>query len=298
MSSLIRLSSAAPLSIVVGLGGRLSALDKGHADVFKMMGGTVRSSSAEDMTWIFVSALAFVIATAVGVYYYNRSQARKAVASEAPRREKETRTFVQLAESLGFKTTEIHNLKRIAARLSPKHPDTLLSHKPGREYLVKDLVRRVRRREREIDMLESMVGKLQRAAEGVQQSRDTVRVDADIPVWLVSKTQHDSVVDEGEELVNIEPVAGRLLDLSEGGAAVSADLPLSPGDRVEFWSADTQIWIPPIPAGVLDVEKRRSSVSVAHLHFLDPPLHEIRSAIRDIELSMQKAAADEAEQDA
>ena len=107
---------------------------------------------------------------------------------------------------------------------------------------------------------------------------------------------------EGEEepLFNAEPISGRLLDLSEGGAAVSVDLPLSVGDTVEFWSADTRIWIPPLGATIIGLDDASDDAGpIAHLNFSQPDLSEIRRAMQDIQLVAREdeLAATEGEAD-
>jgi hypothetical protein len=91
---------------------------------------------------------------------------------------------------------------------------------------------------------------------------------------------------EAEEdiFTDVEQVAGRLLDLSEGGAALVAELEVRPSELIELWSADSEVWIPPVTAGVLSVGRSPSgSEQVLHLHFIDPPLPELRAAVQTLQ---------------
>ena len=93
------------------------------------------------------------------------------------------------------------------------------------------------------------------------------------------------VEDEEEsetDIDNLESVAGRLLDISEGGAAIRGDLPLRSGDRLDFWSADNRIVISTLTAGVVSVEREENEPPVFHLPFIDPDLRELRLAMDDI----------------
>ena len=70
-------------------------------------------------------------------------------------------------------------------------------------------------------------------------------------------------------------------DISEGGAALTADLAVARGDMaVEFWSADADILLSPVTSIVVDVKDTEADRDgLLHLHFMDPPLSELRSAI-------------------
>jgi hypothetical protein len=76
-------------------------------------------------------------------------------------------------------------------------------------------------------------------------------------------------------------VAGRLLDISEGGAAISVDLDVSRGDRIQFWSAESTWILGETRAGVLNTATRDGE-KVLHLYFVDPDLRELRQALADL----------------
>ena len=269
----------------------LLAAGRDQGDILGIMGGTIRSSDTGDTTLFFVVAFTVIIVTLIASRVYTSAQARKAKAGKAPIDKQKGQDFKEQAVALGFKAGEIPSLQKIATRLAPKSPGSLLSTSAGREYLISDVSKRARRREREIAMLQSMLDRLEQSRKGHHQSRDTVRVDADLAIWFVQKMSANGPPEEGEgdgeeeSLLNAEPVSGRLIDLSEGGAAVTVDLPLSAGEIVEFWSADTRIWIPPLSATVVSLDDATEDTgAVAHLHFPQPDLSEIRRAMQDIQL--------------
>lgn len=262
------------------------AVEKGYGEAWSAMGSKIRASDSGDTAVFFASAFAVVVAIVVLARLYNRRQVRIAATARAPAAGDPSQGFRKQAVALGFRAGELRTLRQIAGRLAPRSPGTLLANRSGRENLVNDLGKRIRRRQRELDLLNSMLGKLEVAGEDHYHARDTIRVEANIPIWFVQKLQADDPAEGGDEgLVNMEPVSGRLVDLSEGGAAVAVDLPLSPGEMIEFWSADTQIWIPPLSAGVVNIDEAVDETGpVAHVHFLDPPLADIRRAMQDIQL--------------
>ena len=260
------------------------ALDKGFTEPLKLMGGKFRSTEAGDMTGFFLSVALVVIAAIAFTRYYNRREARR-IAAAMEKRSKRSRkpSFVQRAAALGFKATEMRNLRKIAQRISPKMPATLLTTESGRKYLKADMAKRIRRQEREIEMLRGMLRKLDEMNARTFRERETARVDAEVPIWLVEKVPDDDPAGDENHLINLEPVTGTLLNLGEGGAAVRVYAPLTAGDLVEFWSSDSQIWLSPIRSGVVEVERSEDEQKpTAHLHFLDPPLTEIRKAIQQI----------------
>ena len=266
-------------------------LDKGHAELFKVMGGKVRSSDSGDVAWFFVAIILIVIVAMAISRLYQQYESRRLAAAAAPGEGKKTKNFGQQAAALGFKEIELHNLLTIARTVSAKHPDGLLGTNSGRKSLIAALSKRAKKRQHELSMLQSMVGKLERACAGALQDREAVRVTTDLSVWLVMKTQEEEGVDELALLLEVEPSAAMLVDLSEGGAALKVVVDLSQGDRVEFWSAGSMVWIPPLLATVVRIEKKADG-HLVHVHFVDPPVADIRRAIRDIALYEQELSGD------
>ncbi len=105
----------------------------------------------------------------------------------------------------------------------------------------------------------------------------------DIPIWLAKKTEEESLAHAGRSsLVETQSLKGRLVDLSEGGAAVRTGLSLSSGDLVELWSHGA---VPSLSAVVAHVEENLDEgIPLVHLHFLDPAT-EIRELIRPIQVA-------------
>ena len=195
--------------------------------------------------------------------------------------------FKARAQAMGFRMKESKILIQIAAKVAPHKPETMLGSN-GREYLYKDLEKRVRTREREIAVLRDVQRKLENMRGRHIQERESNRVESNIPVWVVKKLGR-SATDSLEEPEGINPDLrpnqGRLLDISEGGAAVVVDVPADPGDLVDFWSGDPNILLSPITAVVVQVKHDPDHDSpIRHLHFLDPPESELRAALYEIEL--------------
>ena len=66
-------------------------------------------------------------------------------------------------------------------------------------------------------------------------------------------------------------------------ASLSAALDVAVGQEIELWSADQTVWIPPVTAGVLSIEEGGDEQeNVYHLHFIDPPLTEMRQAVQEL----------------
>lgn len=206
----------------------------------------------------------------------------------APRQVRKPRLdFAQQASKLGFRIVEIKALRAIASRLAAHDPTSLLSSDAGRERLTVELAERIRKREREIEVLKKLQEKLRLMRDNQMHERASIRVEADLAVWVVKKgTERGPAEPEAEEdiFTDVEQVAGRLLDLSEGGAALVAELEVRPSELIELWSADSEVWIPPVTAGVLNVVNRPDgSGQVLHLHFIDPPLPELRAAVQTLQ---------------
>jgi hypothetical protein len=188
------------------------------------------------------------------------------------------------AAARGFRESETRLLMQVANRSSSSRREDLLDTETGRAYLMKDLERRLRRRQREIEAIRRIQGKLEKMGtrEGLRP-RETMRVETDMRIWATKKLQHSASPQQEEDedvFVNIEPVAGRLRDISEGGAAIHIELDAERGDLVEFWSADAEIVLSPITAAVVDVSRESGqSQTTLHLYFMDPPMNELRAAI-------------------
>ena len=112
---------------------------------------------------------------------------------------------------------EAKTLRNIAGRLAPDRSLELLTTDKGRGSLIADLARRIGRREREIELLRKVKEKLERIRDEGVHKRETVRVEADLPVWMVKKVRRDAGEDGEDVFTNVEQVPGHLIDISEGG---------------------------------------------------------------------------------
>lgn len=217
---------------------------------------------------------------------WRRRRTRVPAARGAPQRPSDLRLH---AARLGFRIAEIKTLRQIAGKLAPDEPDSLLRTDAGRERLTADINSRVQRRQREIEHLQGILGKLDLMRDRGLRERAAVRVDADLPIWIVERPGEGASSDDEEIYLDAEQVPGRLLDISEGGAAITADLHVEVHDVLELWSADSSVWIPPVAAGVLGIERAAGQEhDVYHLHFIDPPQQELRAVVQA--LQRQQAA--------
>ncbi|MBT4099376.1 MAG: PilZ domain-containing protein [Gemmatimonadetes bacterium] len=265
------------LAWVFGVVTAVQALDRDG--MWRQMGSTVRSDEKADVTWFLAAFAALVIVVFFVTRLVEHQHQRRAVSGG---RSKLRRTFSQQAGAMGFRPVEISNLRRIASRLSGgSDPLNVLSTNSGRQFLTADLRKRIRRREREIEMLDHILQKLGTAGRGFHE-RAGIRVETDISIWLVHRGEDNQGADD-EIVIDIAPIAARLFDLSEAGAAICANTELSPGDIVEFWSGDPQYWIPPTQSGVVSVRPTKDGTRNIGLHFLDPPRTEIRRVIQEIQ---------------
>ena len=89
-------------------------------------------------------------------------------------------------------------------------------------------------------------------------------------------------VEDGAEgkgmFASLDSVLGKLLDISEGGAAIEVDLDATRGDQVLFWSGDPNILLGETISGVISTEQT-DTARILHVHFIDIDLHDLRSAI-------------------
>jgi hypothetical protein len=226
-------------------------------------------------------------------FLFNRRAARRPLVAAAVGFQEIQHSFKQQATGLGFRVRETRMLRKMALRISPQMPANLLTTPSGREYLIGDVQHRIEQREREVTLLQSLYDKLGRISAQKIHERDSVRVEADLPVWIVQRGQEQRAVPAGaDDVADIDPAAGQMLDISEGGAAIAADLGAKRGDTIEFWSADSDVWIPPVMAGVVHVRPAEaSSPPVLHLHFLDPPEDELKAAIQELQARSERGYA-------
>ena len=216
-----------------------------------------------------------------------RAQKRKRSAVQGSK----SQAFLDRAQHLGFRQNEARMVERIARRLAPKSPLNLLNSGQGREFLMGDLEKGIVQRGREIKLLGRITPRLEALRDSDVHQREWVRVDANIAVWVskqgLTNQETAALVDDEDEaeadgeglFANLDSVSGRLLDISEGGAAIDIEMDVGRGDQVQFWSGDPRIVLGETRAGVVSIEKSDEGTTILHLHFIDPDLRDLRSAI-------------------
>ncbi|MBT3344914.1 MAG: hypothetical protein HN712_23735 [Gemmatimonadetes bacterium] len=226
-------------------------------------------------------------------YVSKQMKSRKTRGRSSSTKAQRSHAFEERATALGFRQGEARTVQRIALRLAPKAPLNLLNSANGREYLVGDLDKRIAKRQGEIRVLEKLKTRLTVLREQDVHERETPRIEANLAVWVMrrrSPVETELFDDEdsgdngdGDEpiLENLDSVAGRLLDISEGGAAIAVDLDLSRGDRIQFWSAENTWVLGETRAGVLNTELRGGE-NILHVYFVDPDLRELRPALAEL----------------
>ncbi|MBT7457846.1 MAG: hypothetical protein HN796_28400 [Gemmatimonadetes bacterium] len=222
--------------------------------------------------------------------HLKESRARARTASTKAQR---SHAFEERATALGFRQGEARTVERIAMRLSPKTPLNLLNSANGREYLVGDLDKRIAKRQGEVRVLEKLKARLVVLRDQDVHERETPRIEANLAVWVLRRRSpvetelfdDEDATDSEDEADGLgegmDSIAGRLLDISEGGAAISVDINLSRGDRIQFWSAESTWILGETRAGVLNTATRDGE-KVVHVYFVDPDLRELRLALADL----------------
>ena len=251
-------------------------------------------------TWFLYAAIAVVLALVVVNVLRSTSGSGNVKVARKKKQKVQLDDFRERAAALGFKLGETKTLERIAGRLSPKAPHNLLTAATGREYLMADLGKRIARRQREIKLLDRIVEKLRRMREADVHEREYVRVEAELSIWVKPKKRELSedvvslIEDEPPAEVdifdNLESVPGKLVDISEGGAAIEVDLDVEKGDMVEFWSADSHFVLSELTAGVVSAHRDQGADATLHLHFMDPDMRELRLVIADLKSRSQPEA--------
>jgi hypothetical protein len=267
------------LVVWVGLGivGQVWAVDKSYSKALKhieIKGSASRGTSSDSVVPVLVGIGVIVLITVL----YRAIESRKKAKAAQPVIAVSGPDFKEHAAQIGFQHAEVRLLKVLAERVSPHHLTYALETDAGRHKLAIEVTKRIRRRERELLVLRGIGNKL--GLVGNMKERETLRVEAHLPVWVVPHLGSETAEEEWEEAEQIE---GQLLDLSEGGAALCAQLDLNAGDILEFWSADAQVWLAPTAARVLRVDEKKKE-RVFHLQFIDSPSEELRTAIRALQI--------------
>jgi hypothetical protein len=270
---------AACSAVAVGLSGGV-----GVATAQDLSYLSFKDTGSEGGLLVLVAAAAAVVGVIWLLRLLNNRVVARRRAPPAPAAEERHLDFAPRAARMGFRIVEIKALKVFAARLNAGAPGALLSTDEGRERLIAEIGARLRRREREVAVLRSVHEKLCLIRDHQLRERASVRVETDLAVWVVRKNadraQRPAGGDDEELETDADQIPGRLVDLSEGGAAVATTLTVEAGELVELWSADPEVWLPPITGGVLHAGQREGvQGQVLHLHFVDPPLADLRAVV-------------------
>ena len=270
-------------------------------------GGYVKFGQSSDLgnyAWLLYIVLGAVII--IPAFYLFRSKTAAGRPSKATKQKKAkvSDDFKQRAAALGFTVGESRTLERIATRLTPKTPHNLLVTGSGQDYLMADLDKRISRRQREARLLERIKDKIKNLQGRDVHERESIRVETDMAIWVVKKVSQaleepESLVEDEEAaeeeednlFANIESVPGRLVDISEGGAALRVNLGLKKGDRITFWSADNKIVLAELSGGVVTVNADGGEAPVIHVYFIDPDLRDLRLALADLRERFPQAPA-------
>lgn len=246
--------------LLLGSATPLAALDDSYGRILHRI--QARPSHHVDFNW---SYLIYPIGGIAILYAYahlaEKKRQKKANAKKVPRKSVATThaAFVQRAGALGFDPRESRLLKNLAEDISPRAAESLLRSKDGRELLIAGLERRCNQRQQEQERMRGAIEKLEIMRDKQPIERQDPRLDTNMPVWIVAIK-----MDSGE--TEAEPSAGRLLDLSISGAQIETSLPVEKGAVIQFWSADPEIWLPAIRAGVVE---RIKDHSLLHLCLLE-----------------------------
>ncbi len=258
---------------LLGSATPLAALDDSYGHILHRI--QARPNRHADIDWIY---LLYPIGGIAILYAYlhlaEKKRRTKANAKEAPRKRvpAANSAFVHRAVALGFDPRESRLLKNIAEDISPRAAESLLHSKDRRELLIAGLERRSKQRQQEQERMRGAIEKLEVMRDKQPVERQDPRLETDIPVWIVAIK-----MDSGE--AEAEPSAGRLLDLSATGAQIETSLSVEKGTLTQFWSADPEIWLPAIRAGVVEVRKDHS---LLHLCLLETDGEQIDLLLDDL----------------
>jgi len=222
-----------------------------------------------DYTWYLVGVVLVILFVFVG---YSLQSKRR----QTPGKVRKV-SLSKEASRWGFKRNEARIIGAIAGGLAARNPEVLLNTEHGRDRLIGNIRGRIRHREKELVVLKGMVYKLNKMNDQYFHARESERIEADVPVWIVKQVSDSTSSSEEAVLDDVKPVSARLVDISEGGAALQTDLDAQIGDITEFWSSDSGVLIPPLTGAVVQTEPE-----VLHVKFLDPPTSELQQAINEL----------------
>ena len=278
-----------PIYILISclaLGESAWAVDKGFSKALKY--AELKSTGTHgDSGELILPVMLGILAVVLVLYFYRRIEEQKHKPQSAKvSPEKRRRNFLKQAQLLGFTKNEARVLIQFAELVTADEPQRLLEGGALRRQLVGDVSDRIRRRQREIEVMGSLLDKVGRMEQQDIRERDDVRVQAEIALWIIAKNSTEDPEDDFAD--GAEQIAGRLVDLSTGGAAIRADLTVEEGALLEFWSADPHVWLPPTSGRVLHVD-REDETQLLNLRFVDEASDELREAIVELQRAAKRA---------
>ena len=232
-------------------------------------------------------------------YIYKGKQDQKKVRSATPRHSTPNPTpFDQEAQSIGFSPPEVKILNQIAAKDKNASAAQILETPQGRLQLLERIGKNIQRREREVEILHHMEGLLKGMDDHQFQQRQYMRLKIDGPVEVSPQLAAPGPSQQDDRVfVEAESTPGRLIDLGEGGAALSAELDLETGDILELSFRDERLPLPKLTAIIVGKENKEDGLPVFHTHFLDPPQAPIRRVIVQLQRQFVQQAQQMAERD-
>ena len=238
----------------------------------------IAGADTATIIWSVAGLLALALGFALFAHFYNR-RVHKSRQVRKVRTRRVGVKFKHRALALGFRLFETKTLKNLATKLMPRMPERLLSTADGRQILRDDISRLIDKRQREIASLSAIFERLKKMDEHAEE-RKTVRVPADLTVHI----DRENGVDNTAESDAPPPALGQLLNISEGGAAISTHLEVDPLEWIQFWLADAPLPLPRLRAGVVEITAGEAeNPPILHLYFIDPPLQQLRALIYQLQ---------------
>lgn len=106
-----------------------------------------------------LAILAVLIAVVVKKFYFRRKNVQSSTKTRK-NENKGTTTIGSQAAALGFKSVEINLIKKVGSKLEPRNFQVLLASKITRDVLSRSITKRLGRRNRELNVLQSILLKL------------------------------------------------------------------------------------------------------------------------------------------
>ena len=132
--------------------------------------------------------------------------------------------------------------------MEPRNSQVLLASKITRDLLSRSITKRLVRRNREPNVLQSILLKLKKMSDSPFRPRRSVRVEVDMPVRVMKCAANSgrNRNEEEEAFDNVQYFSGRLKDISEGEACLHTEMMAESSDLIKISSASPDILLPPL----------------------------------------------------